>query len=135
MSSQPQSSTQEVLAGLVERVTFHSPDTGYAVLRVLPRGKRGIVTVVGSVPSITAGEVIEARGAWVIDPQHGEQFRADELRTLPPSTVEGIEKYLGSGLVEGIGPTDTSPRTFLGQKRSAHPRSNCSSSNALVLFQ
>ena len=48
---------------------------------------------------------IEAKGAWVIDPQHGEQFKADELRTLPPTTVEGIEKYLGSGLVKGIGPT------------------------------
>src|SRR5262245_55399223 len=95
----------EHLTGAVERVTFHNPDTGYAVLRVLPRGRRGIVTVVGSVPSITAGEVIEAKGAWVIDPQHGEQFKAEELRTLPPSTVEGIEKYLGSGLVKGIGPT------------------------------
>ncbi len=94
----------ESLSGTIERVTFHSPESGYAVLRVLPRGKRGIVTVVGKLLAVTAGEQIEASGAWVFDPQHGEQFKADELRVKPPSTVEGIEKYLGSGLVKGIGP-------------------------------
>ncbi len=94
----------EKLHGAVERVTFHSAETGYAVLRVVPRGKRGIVTVVGKLVSVCAGEQIEATGSWVFDPQHGEQFRADEVRLAPPSTVEGIEKYLGSGLVKGIGP-------------------------------
>src|SRR5262249_33271441 len=94
----------ERLAGTVERVTFHSPESGWAVLRVQARGRRGLVTVVGAVPSVNAGEYVEATGAWVFDPQHGEQFRADELRCAPPSTVEGIEKYLGSGLVKGIGP-------------------------------
>jgi exodeoxyribonuclease V alpha subunit len=94
----------EKLHGSIERVTFHSPETGYAVLRVIPRGKRGIVTVVGKLVSVTAGEQLEATGSWVFDPQHGEQFRADEILLLPPSTIEGIEKYLGSGLVKGIGP-------------------------------
>ncbi len=94
----------EKLCGSVERVTFHSPDTGWAVLRVQPRGRRGVVTVVGTVSTVTAGEQIEAVGAWAHDPQHGEQFKAEELRCVPPSTVEGIEKYLGSGLVKGIGP-------------------------------
>src|SRR5262245_5922065 len=94
----------ESLTASVERVTHHSPETGFAVLRVIPRGKRGIVTVVGKIVSITAGEVIEATGGWVFDPQHGEQFRADEIRAVPPTTVEGIEKYLASGLVKGIGP-------------------------------
>jgi exodeoxyribonuclease V alpha subunit len=94
----------EKLSGTIERVTFHNPETGYAVLRVLPRGRRGIVTVVGKLLSVTAGECIDAAGAWVHDPQHGQQFRADEIRSAPPSTVEGIEKYLGSGLVKGIGP-------------------------------
>src|SRR5262245_3726729 len=94
----------ESLTASVERVTHHSPETGFAVLRVIPRGKRGIVTVVGKIVSITAGEVIEATGGWVFDPQHGEQFRADEIRAVPPTTVEGIGKYLASGLVKGIGP-------------------------------
>jgi exodeoxyribonuclease V alpha subunit len=95
----------EHLSGTVERVTFHSPETGYAVLRVQARGRRGLVTVVGSLSAVTAGEHVEAVGSWAFDPQHGEQFKADELRCTPPSTVEGIEKYLGSGLVKGIGPT------------------------------
>src|SRR4051794_19646669 len=94
----------ESLQGIVERVTFHNPETGYAVLRVCARGRRGITTVVGRLPGITAGELIEATGEWVYDPQHGEQFRADTLVPRPPSTVEGIEKYLASGLVKGIGP-------------------------------
>jgi exodeoxyribonuclease V alpha subunit len=94
----------ERLSGSIERVTFHNPETGWAVLRVQPRGRRGLVTVVGALSSVTAGEQIEAVGAWMHDPQHGEQFKAEELRCVPPSTVEGIEKYLGSGLVKGIGP-------------------------------
>ncbi len=94
----------EALSGTVERVTFHNPDTGWAVLRVVARGRRGLVTVVGHVPNVTAGEHVEAVGAWVLDREHGEQFKADELRCTPPSTVQGIEKYLGSGLVKGIGP-------------------------------
>ncbi len=94
----------EQLSGVVERVTFHNPDTGFAVLRVQARGRRGLVAVVGTVASVTAGEYVEAVGAWVQDREHGEQFKADELRCTPPQTVEGVEKYLGSGLVKGIGP-------------------------------
>jgi exodeoxyribonuclease V alpha subunit len=94
----------ETLKGTIERVTCHKPETGFAVLRVVLRGRRGLVTVVGKAPSVNAGEWVEATGAWVHDPQHGEQFRADEIRCTPPSTAEGIEKYLGSGLVKGIGP-------------------------------
>ena len=94
----------ETLSAQIERVTFHNPETGWAVLRVQARGRRGLVTVVGHLPNPTAGEYVEATGAWVQDRDHGEQFRADELRSAPPSTVEGIEKYLGSGLVKGIGP-------------------------------
>ncbi len=94
----------EQLSGVVERVTFHSPETGFAVLRVQARGRRGLVTVVGTAASVTAGEYVEAVGSWVQDREHGEQFKADELRCTPPQTVEGVEKYLGSGLVKGIGP-------------------------------
>lgn len=74
------------------------------MLRVKARGQRDLVTVVGSAASVTAGEYIECEGSWTNDRQHGLQFRADLLRVIPPSTVDGIEKYLGSGMVKGIGP-------------------------------
>ena len=104
MSSQPQSSTQEVLAGLVERVTFHNADNGFCVLRAKARGHRDLVTVVGHAATIAAGEWITASGEWVNDRIHGQQFKARFLRTSAPSTVEGIEKYLASGMIRGIGP-------------------------------
>src|SRR4051794_28663413 len=94
----------ETLSGIVERVTFHNADNGFAVLRVQVQGRRGPVTVVGHLPSAVAGEYVEATGSWVQDREHGEQFKAETLRCTPPHSVEGIEKYLGSGLVKGIGP-------------------------------
>jgi exodeoxyribonuclease V alpha subunit len=94
----------ETLSGVIERVTFHNPENGFAVLRVGVKGKRGLVTVVGQLASAVAGEYLEAAGAWVQDRDHGLQFKADELRTTPPQTRAGIEKYLGSGLIKGIGP-------------------------------
>src|SRR5262249_27552640 len=77
---------------------------GFAVLRVQSAGRRGLVTVVGQLPAAVEGEYVEATGSWTQDRDHGMQFKAEELRTTPPHTVEGIEKYLGSGLVKGIGP-------------------------------
>jgi exodeoxyribonuclease V alpha subunit len=94
----------ESLSGVIERVTFHNPETGFAVLRVQATGRRGIVTVVGQLPSVVAGEYVAATGDWIDDRDHGQQFKASELRTTPPQTAEGIEKYLGSGMVKGIGP-------------------------------
>jgi exodeoxyribonuclease V alpha subunit len=94
----------EHLSGVIERVTFHNPDTGFAVLRVQASKPRGQVTVVGQLPNVVAGEYVEADGEWVHDRDHGRQFKASNLRTAPPQTVEGIEKYLGSGMVKGIGP-------------------------------
>jgi exodeoxyribonuclease V alpha subunit len=93
----------EALSGTIERVTFHNPENGFVVLRVEVKGKRGLVTVVGQTPRAVAGEFVEATGSWKQDPEHGEQFKADALRTMPPNSLEGIEKYLGSGLVKGIG--------------------------------
>src|SRR3954447_26383110 len=95
---------REALAGLVERVTFHSPETGFCVLRVKVRGQRELVTVVGVAASIGAGEFVQASDSWVNDRTHGLQFKAAYLRVAPPTTLEGIEKYLGSGMVKGIGP-------------------------------
>lgn len=92
------------MGGLIERVTFHSPESGFAVLRIKARGHRELVTVVGTLPTVSPGEWIEATGVWTVDRQHGQQFKADTLRTTQPDTAEGIEKYLGSGMVRGIGP-------------------------------
>lgn len=94
----------EHLHGSVERVTFHSEATGFCVLRTKVRGNRDVVTVIGSAPSITAGEYIECQGVWINDRKHGLQFKAEHLKTIQPTTLEGIEKYLGSGMVKGIGP-------------------------------
>ncbi len=103
--SMPRDSTQpEVLRGLVERVTFHTEETGYCILKVLPDKKRDIITLVGRAPRVVAGERFEAEGHWVDDPTFGPQFRADMLRLSPPDSAEGMERYLGSGLIEGIGP-------------------------------
>ncbi len=96
--------TAERLSGSIERVTFHSEATGFCVLRVKIKGHRDLVTVVGSAASVTAGEFIECLGFWNNDRQHGLQFKANELKIVPPTTLEGIEKYLGSGMVKGIGP-------------------------------
>ncbi len=95
----------EPLSGVVERVTFHSPESGYCVLRVQARGHRDLVTVVGTCPLVVAGQHVEASGDWVVDRQHGQQFRTAELRLIDPRTESGIAKYLASGLVKGIGPT------------------------------
>ncbi|MDG6093704.1 ATP-dependent RecD-like DNA helicase [Acetobacter sp. AN02] len=98
------SSPTEVLAGLVERVTFHNAENGFCVLRVKVRGQRDLVTVVGHAAMISAGEFVQMSGRWFNDHTHGLQFKAEFLRASPPTTVEGIERYLGSGMIRGIGP-------------------------------
>ena len=74
------------------------------VLRVKAPCHRDLITVVGSSPTVCAGEWLTAEGAWVRDKEHGLQLKATALRTVPPTTKEGIERYLGSGMVKGIGP-------------------------------
>ena len=96
--------TLERLTGVVERVTFHSPQSGFCVVRVHVRGQRDFVTLVGTVAQIAPGEYVEAEGQWVHNSTHGRQFQARQLHVILPSTQEGIEKYLGSGMVPGIGP-------------------------------
>src|SRR5580765_6042754 len=94
----------ETITGLIERVTFFNEENGFAVLKVKARGNREPVTVVGSLPTVTAGEWLTAEGTWVRDREFGLQFRADLLNSAAPTNREGIEKYLGSGMVKGIGP-------------------------------
>ena len=98
------SKDREPLSGLVERVTFHSPDTGFCVLRVKVRGNRELVTVIGSAASIQPGEFIQASGRWDNHHDHGIQFRTTFLKVMLPNSIDGIEKYLGSGMIKGIGP-------------------------------
>ena len=104
MKPQQEPSTQEVLAGLVERVTFHNDDNGFCVLRIKARGHRELITVVGHAATISAGEWVTASGEWINDHTHGQQFKARFMRTSAPTSIDGIEKYLGSGMIRGIGP-------------------------------
>src|SRR6202521_2764949 len=104
MKSQPQPTTQEVLAGPVERVTFHNDDSRFCVLRIKARGHRELVTVIGHAAVISAGEWITASGEWINDRTHGQQFKSKFLKTSEPTSLDGIEKYLGSGMIRGIGP-------------------------------
>ncbi len=97
-------STQERIEGFVERVTFHSEETGCCVLRAKVKGQRDLVAVVGSLGSIAPGESIVCFGSWINDKKHGLQFKAQKIQVIPPATLEGIQKYLGSGMVKGIGP-------------------------------
>ena len=104
MKQTPLSSEREVLAGAVERVTFHNPENGFCVLRVKARGHRELVTVVGHAALVSAGEWITASGEWVNDRTHGPQLRARFLEASAPTSTEGLERYLGSGMIRGIGP-------------------------------
>jgi exodeoxyribonuclease V alpha subunit len=85
-------------------VTFHNADTGFAILKVKARGRRELVPLVGHAATISAGEYVHAVGVWLTDRTHGLQFKADVLKTTPPTTTEGMARYLGSGMVRGIGP-------------------------------
>ncbi len=104
MKNQPTPPDHEVLTGLVERVTYQNAENGFCVLRVKARGHRDVVTVVGHAATISAGEWVTATGNWVNDRTHGQQFKARFLKTSAPTSAEGIEKYLASGMIRGIGP-------------------------------
>ena len=100
----PHPPARELLSGIVERVTFHNEENGFSVLRVLVGGRRNLVTVVGHAAAISPGEHVQASGTWVNDRVHGLQFSATYLHAAAPTTREGVERYLGSGLIKGIGP-------------------------------
>lgn len=85
-------------------MTFHNPESGFSVLRIKVRAQDALVTVVGIASTMNPGEDIECFGNWVCSKDYGNQFQAKSIRSIPPSSVEGIEKYLASGIVKGIGP-------------------------------
>ncbi len=92
------------LDGSLERITFHNPETGYTVARVQPSGKRHLVTVVGKLLGVQVGEALRLEGEWTSHPNHGRQFAATAWQAVLPADAEGIRKYLGSGLIKGLGP-------------------------------
>ena len=92
------------LQGQIERITFTSEDTGYTVAKIKVYGRKELVTVIGNMINPTPGEIIKMKGEWVNNPQYGEQFKFSFCQTTVPASVHGIEKYLGSGLIKGIGP-------------------------------
>ncbi len=94
----------ELITGSVERVTYHNEENGYCVIKVRVKGHRDAVTIVGHAAAISAGEFVEAQGGWINHREFGVQFQSKALKTVHPSTLEGIEKYLGSGMIKGIGP-------------------------------
>ena len=97
------SENRESVAGQVERVTFHNVDTGFCVARLKVRSRRDLVTLVGQVPSISPGEWVQATGSWENTARHGLQFKAQQIAVSPPSSTTGVERYLGSGLIRGVG--------------------------------
>src|SRR6185503_4077813 len=103
----------DILEGVVERITYYNEETGYTVLRLRPAGKararfesgdQDLTTVVGNLPEVNPGESLKLAGAWIAHPQYGKQFKAETCEQVLPATVEGIKRYLGSGLIKGIGP-------------------------------
>jgi exodeoxyribonuclease V alpha subunit len=100
----------EKIAGSIERVTYYNPDNGYSVLKIKPdmpvkaeNKNRGVVTVVGNLPELQPGEFIHASGKWIEHSKHGNQFQVESLEQAIPITLWGIRKYLGSGLIKGVG--------------------------------
>ena len=89
---------------VVERITYQNPENGYSVLKVRVKGYSDLVTLVGSLLEVPVGSVLLCRGEWKVDKRYGSQFVAATWEETMPATVYGIEKYLGSGLVKGIGP-------------------------------
>ncbi|MFO7553704.1 MAG: ATP-dependent RecD-like DNA helicase [Desulfobacterales bacterium] len=92
------------LSGHIERITYTNEENGFTIARVKIHGKRDLVTVVGYLMSPTPGEALSMRGEWINHPKYGEQFKVADYETTVPATVFGIQKYLGSGLIKGLGP-------------------------------
>jgi len=104
-------SKQDTLRGVIERLTYHNEDTGYTVAKLAPElgarllvGEGREITVVGNMVGVNVGESVELRGRWTLHADYGRQFQVEQMRAVLPATIAGIEKYLGSGLIKGVGP-------------------------------
>ena len=96
-------SAPTTLEGVLERVTFSNRDNAWSVVQLVVSGRQDLVTAVGNLLGVQPGESLRLAGQWVMDKKYGEQFRVDSYITVKPATLIGIEKYLGSGLVRGVG--------------------------------
>lgn len=101
----------DTLTGSVERITYYNPENGYSVIRLrpdrsitLPSNREDLVTVTGNLPELAPGVFLRLQGRWVNHPKHGRQFQSEVCEQAVPATVAGIRRYLGSGLIKGIGP-------------------------------
>ena len=98
------SQAHESLTGVVERLTYHAEESGYTVARLKVPRFHDLVTVVGNFANIQAGQTLQLKGFWREHPQYGQQFQVVQYQETKPATLTGIEKYLGSGLIKGVGP-------------------------------
>ncbi|MFR8250043.1 MAG: hypothetical protein ACLVAT_13920 [Lachnospiraceae bacterium] len=92
------------LRGVVERITYQNPENGYTVLKCAVKNHKDLVTVIGSLLDVNVGSVLLIYGNWKVDSKYGRQFVAETWEETLPATIYGIEKYLGSGLIKGVGP-------------------------------
>ena len=107
----------EHLRCVVERITYQNADNGYTVLKCAVKNYSDLVTVVGTMPDTHVGSVLSLEGMWKMDAKYGRQFLVEKFEETLPATVYGIEKYLGSGLVKGVGPKFA--------KRNRYRKSTC----------
>lgn len=94
----------EYISGVVERITFTNEENGFSVIKIRTRGCSDLVTLVGNLVSVNVGAVLRLKGEWKYNSKYGKQFNVVDYRETVPATIAGIEKYLGSGLIKGIGP-------------------------------
>jgi exodeoxyribonuclease V alpha subunit len=101
----------DTLRGVVERITYHNEENGYTVAKLAPEsGQRAIfgaereVAIIGNMVGVNVGESVELTGRWTVHPEYGKQFAVEQMKPILPATVAGMEKYLGSGLIRGVGP-------------------------------
>ena len=99
--NQPQS---EFLTGIIERITFHSEESGYTVARLQVPKATDLITIIGDFANIQAGQTLKPQGNWREHPKYGPQFQVTHYQETKPATLTGLEKYLGSGLIKGVGP-------------------------------
>lgn len=95
---------KEILEGTIERITFQSEESGYTVFKLQAPRQKNLITVVGEMPTVYAGEAVRLTGSWGHHPKHGHQFQTRSCEKVLPATLQGLEKYLGSGLIKGVGP-------------------------------
>ena len=94
----------EELAGQIEHITFTNEESGYTIAKVRVSGRLEPLTIVGNLLAPTPGEFLRMTGEWIRHPQYGDQFRVDRYETAVPTTIQGIRRYLGSGMIKGLGP-------------------------------